>query len=39
VTILIYLFLARDALPPPFGECGYDETIDELRCVEFPGCS
>ena len=38
VTILGHLFSGKGPLPPPFGECGIDPTIDELDCASFDPC-
>ena len=38
VTLLIYLFLDRYPLGPPFKRCGWDPTPDTLGCLAFPAC-
>ena len=38
VTILGHLFAEEGPLPPPFDQCGSDETEDELDCENFPPC-
>ena len=37
ITLLGYLFQGG-AIPGPFTAFDYDETLDELRCIEFSGC-
>jgi dienelactone hydrolase len=38
IAVLSHLFAGSGDLPEPFGECGVDPTVDELGCVEYPGC-
>ncbi len=36
--MLDFLFGIGPPPPPPFTECGEDETADELSCLSFPAC-
>ena len=38
IAVLAYLFGGAGPLARPFGECGPDETEDELGCASFPPC-
>ena len=38
IFTLSHLFANAGPLPPPFGECGIDPTIDELDCSSFAPC-
>jgi len=38
ITTLGHLFANSGPLPPPFGECGFDPTADDLDCAEYAPC-
>ncbi len=38
IYVLQYLFLNGPDLPPPFPDCGMDQTPDNLGCVAHPPC-
>jgi type 1 glutamine amidotransferase len=38
VAILQHLFAGAAPLPPPYPECGYDDTLDEVPCNVFEPC-
>jgi hypothetical protein len=38
IAILSHLFAHTGPLPPPFGACGIDPTIDALDCLSYPHC-
>ncbi len=38
IAILRHVFAGTGPLPPPFPDCGWDETGDSLTCLESPAC-
>jgi hypothetical protein len=38
IALLTYLFEGGSSPPPPSGDCGPDDTIDNLTCQQFDGC-
>ena len=38
VYVLQFLFVEGPVIPPPYPECGIDPTVDELGCLDYPGC-
>ncbi len=38
VFLLNHLFVSGEAPGPPFTECGFDPTSDDLSCTSFPPC-